>query len=117
MAKNGVYYNMGASKKPASLKVGPYIYTLDFYGVETWKQNEEDGYHNYATMVIGIYDGLAPINKAVVALHETLHAVNHCYNIGDGDKEEEVVAGVSTGLTAVVQENPVAFKYWLGLLK
>ncbi len=103
--------------RPEVSKVGPYNYTIEWFGIDDWIADEEDGWHNYATLTIGIYEGLPPRRMAVVFLHEHLHAVCHCMGLEDGSKEEGYVTGIATYLVSIIKDNPMLVKWWISLLK
>ena len=111
---------------PKTVRVGYKDYDIVVLsGVETMQQGVF-GDHNNAKGEIRICPGLNAQEVANTLLHEILHAVWICFNIGCplvGSKEnqsiseERVVSGTANGLLSVIRDNPELFEFLAGCSK
>ena len=105
-------------KIPQSIKIGYRNYKL-----EKWKQtvanaNEAHGQFFAKEGVIGDTDEEQGVSHANTLLHEILHAIVYQWNIELGDKEEEqLVNGLTNGLTTVFVDNPELLDYFKTKIK
>lgn len=94
---------------PMSIKVGPYDYQVEYvdsFPDGRWGETE----HHTLTIRLAI-DQAAGQERDTV-LHELLHAVWSSMDIGKPKSEEKVVHRLSTGLLAVLRDNPDLVRYF-----
>ena len=92
---------------PASIKVAGY----DFAIVRRSRHSQDSvrswGACATAEQTISVQDSFPTPFKAVdTFLHETMHAIYWAYGVHDDDKEERIVAALSTGLMTLHRDNP-----------
>lgn len=74
---------------------------------------KELGYYEAALSNIKLQEGQKWDEEANTLLHELLHAIWWCYNLGvNDDKEEKVVGTLANGLSDMFQRNPELVKYF-----
>ena len=99
-------------KIPTSIKVGYRDYKL-----EKWKQtvasaNAAHGQFFSKEGIIGYTEEEKGVSHANTILHELFHAIIYQWHIDLDDKmEEEVVNGLTNGLTTVFVDNPELIDY------
>ena len=99
-------------QRPDKIKIGYRDYKL-----EEWKQtvasaNEAHGQFFSKEGIIGYTEEEKGVSHANTILHEILHAVFYQWNIELGDKEEEqLVNGLTNGLTTVFVDNSELLDY------
>ena len=99
-------------KIPESIKIGYRDYKL-----EKWKQtvasaNDAHGQFISKEGIIGYTDEEKGVSHANTILHELFHAIIYQWHIDLDDKmEEEVVNGLTNGLTTVFVDNPELMDY------
>lgn len=95
---------------PATIKVGPHVYRV----VSPNRALEAEDAAGRTSPAVGEIQVRSEHSHTYVAdtlLHEVLHAVIHNVSGAPSDQEEQFVERMSTGLLAVLRENPdlVAF--------
>lgn len=100
---------LNAPELPASLRIGPYDYTVRAVDELESLKTGFSGFCDKGELEIGIADFIPPQRKAEVALHEVIHA---CFQTGDllegepGFTEEKIVTVLAQQLMQVVRDNP-----------
>lgn len=99
---------------PASIKVAGFEVAIEPWPVLTGVATRQFGEWSPLEQTIRIMSAMATPQKAVdTFLHETMHAIYWAYGVHDDDKEERIVAALSTGLMTLHRDNPWLTK-WIG---
>lgn len=93
-------------KLPASVKVGPNV-----FAIIVWNHHEAEGRSSYGevshrTFQIRIDARFGLPKAAQTLLHEILHCVCVCWDVGQGTNDEGIVTGITNGLATVWADNP-----------
>ena len=90
---------------PNWIKIGPYDCEVKFVRIEEGEGRLGD--YSSRTNMIRIDSSMSDRRRIVeTLLHEVLHAIYYSYTLSPGDGEERVVSVLSTGLAAVLRDNP-----------
>lgn len=111
-------------KRPKSVKVGPYVYTITFVKEPDWSADEADAggvTRNESHRIdIRLEPGCNEDSLRGILVHEILHVIFHVGSIGPtirkiskSDMEEFVVASTEPVLLAVLRDNPKVLAYLL----
>lgn len=90
---------------PESVRIMGRTYDIVVHEVDPFDASKL-GTFDAQRMRINILDGQEPIEEVDTVLHEILHALCYLLVLDLGDQEEAVVCRLSTGLVAVLQDNP-----------
>lgn len=99
---------------PKRIRIGPY--TIKVVKI----QDDEERYGEFCerSQEIFIAEKFACNGVMVDSfLHELLHAIWFAQDVKDGDGEERTVARLATGLTQVLQDNPLVIDWLLRNVK
>ena len=91
-------------KLPKTIKEGPYDYKVKHKKIDP--ECERVGDFDSTTSKIRVTTGLDDIRTVETLMHEICHAIFYSYGISNHLEEENIVGLMSTGLAAVLRDNP-----------
>ncbi len=104
---------------PATIKIGAVDIALkngDQIRDEVEQLTDAMGCYNHARHEIVVIFSRPAKMVAVTLLHEIFHAVWAEYDLGEREKEERAVTALSSGVAAVMRDNPDVFVWIMNRL-
>jgi len=95
-------------KKPAAIKVIGRRYRVEFVRTGGALQEDERGECDTDGQLISVLEGQPLEGEQDTVLHEVIHAIEHAMGL---DLKEEEVEKLTTGLIAVIKDNPSFLRY------
>ncbi len=97
---------------PKSVKVGATTFQVRGMSREAELLGADWGGADFGTNTITVSAAVSDPRRKETLLHEILHCIYYEWNIQLEDDEERTVSAFAFGLSAVMKDNPLAFK-WL----
>lgn len=93
-------------KLPTTIRIGFKTFKISPWPLAEAYSADRLGECDPANSTIRVADGRSTEDTAETLIHEVLHAAWHVAHLEEGDKEERIVASLSSVLAQVLHDNP-----------
>lgn len=107
----------GTGYRPAHLRIGHYVFVIEWYGKDKELQDGKLGWCHPDTLTLGFAEEQKREMLVDTFIHEVLHALLWYTNLQKQPEEERLVTGLATALCLFWHQNPEACAWWQEVMR